>query len=45
MHEIAENRSKALHRPRNHLTTVISNLVMESFTTYQQDAIRFEDDK
>ena len=34
-----------LHRPRNHLTTVISNLVMESFTTYRQDAILFEDDK
>ncbi|MEP7137903.1 MAG: glutamate synthase-related protein, partial [Chloroflexota bacterium] len=34
-----------LHRPRNHLTTVISNLVMESLTTYQQDAVLFEDDK
>src|SRR5258707_8539815 len=34
-----------LHRPRNHLTTVISNLVMESFTTYKQEAILFEDDK
>ncbi|HQX02367.1 MAG TPA: FMN-binding glutamate synthase family protein, partial [Anaerolineales bacterium] len=34
-----------LHRPRNHLTTVISNLVMESFTTYRQDRILFEDDK
>jgi glutamate synthase (NADPH/NADH) large chain len=34
-----------LHRPRNHLTTVISNLVMESFTTYRQDAVLFEDDK
>lgn len=34
-----------LHRPRNHLTTVISNLVMESFTTHKQDAILFEDDK
>ncbi len=34
-----------LHRPRNHLTTVISNLVMESFTTYHQEAILFEDDK
>ncbi|MBL8061492.1 MAG: hypothetical protein JNK32_00615 [Anaerolineales bacterium] len=34
-----------LHRPRNHLTTVISNLIMESFTTYKQDAILFEDDK
>jgi glutamate synthase (NADPH/NADH) large chain len=34
-----------LHRPRNHLTTVISNLVMESFTTYEQDHVLFEDDK
>ena len=34
-----------LHRPRNHLTTVISNLVMESFTTHRQSAILFEDDK
>lgn len=34
-----------LHRPRNHLTTVISNLVMESFTTYRQDSVLFEDDK
>ncbi|MCC7119799.1 MAG: hypothetical protein IT310_14840, partial [Anaerolineales bacterium] len=34
-----------LHRPRNHLTTVISNLVMESFTTYGQSSILFEDDK
>jgi len=34
-----------LHRPRNHLTTVISNLVMESFTAYRQDAVLFEDDK
>jgi glutamate synthase (NADPH/NADH) large chain len=34
-----------LHRPRNHLTTVISNLVMESFTTHKQEAILFEDDK
>jgi glutamate synthase (NADPH/NADH) large chain len=34
-----------LHRPRNHLTTVISNLVMESFTTHRQDAVLFEDDK
>ncbi len=45
MHEMAEIDRGPLHRPRNHLTTVISNLVMESFTTYQQDAIRFEDDK
>ena len=45
MHEMAEIDHGPLHRPRNHLTTVISNLVMESFTTYQQDAIRFEDDK
>ncbi|HSL46997.1 MAG TPA: glutamate synthase-related protein [Anaerolineales bacterium] len=43
--EMAEIDRGPLHRPRNHLTTVISNLVMESFTTYQQDAIRFEDDK
>lgn len=34
-----------LHRPRNHLTTVISNLVMESFTNYRQDSVLFEDDK
>ncbi len=34
-----------LHRPRNHLTTVISNLVMESFTNYRQDNVLFEDDK
>jgi glutamate synthase (NADPH) large chain len=45
VHEMAEIDRGPLHRPRNHLTTVISNLVMESFTTYQQDAIRFEDDK
>ena len=44
-HEMAEIGRGPLHRPRNHLTTVISNLVMESFTTNQQDAIRFEDDK
>ena len=44
-HEMALIDRGPLHRPRNHLTTVISNLVMESFTTYQQDAIRFEDDK
>ena len=34
-----------LHRPRNHLTTVISNLVMESFTNYRQEVVLFEDDK
>jgi glutamate synthase (NADPH/NADH) large chain len=45
LHEMAEIDRGPLHRPRNHLTTVISNLVMESFTAYQQDAIRFEDDK
>lgn len=45
IHEMAEIDRGPLHRPRNHLTTVISNLVMESFTTYQQDAILFEDDK
>ena len=45
IHEMAEIDRGPLHRPRNHLTTVISNLVMESFTAYQQDAIRFEDDK
>ncbi|HET9906838.1 MAG TPA: glutamate synthase-related protein [Anaerolineales bacterium] len=45
VHEMADIDRGPLHRPRNHLTTVISNLVMESFTTYQQDAIRFEDDK
>lgn len=45
MNETAVIDRGPLHRPRNHLTTVISNLVMESFTTYQQDAIRFEDDK
>jgi glutamate synthase (NADPH/NADH) large chain len=44
-HEMAVIDRGPLHRPRNHLTTVISNLVMESFTTYHQDAIRFEDDK
>jgi glutamate synthase (NADPH/NADH) large chain len=42
---LAEIDRGPLHRPRNHLTTVISNLVMESFTTYPQDAILFEDDK
>jgi glutamate synthase (NADPH/NADH) large chain len=44
-HEMALIDRGPLHRPRNHLTTVISNLVMESFTTYRQDAIHFEDDK
>ncbi len=34
-----------LRRPRNHLTTVISNLVMETFTTDRQEVINFEDDK
>lgn len=45
VHETSLIDRGPLHRPRNHLTTVISNLVMESFTTYQQEAIRFEDDK
>ncbi len=45
MHEMAEIDRGPLHRPCNHLTTVISNLVMESFTTYLQDLILFEDDK
>src|SRR5262245_29453569 len=45
VHEMAEIDRGPLHRPRNHLTTVISNLVMESFTTYQQDTVLFEDDK
>lgn len=45
IHEMAEIDRGPLHRPRNHLTTVISNLVMESFTTYQQDNVLFEDDK
>ena len=44
-HEMALIDRGPLHRPRNHLTTVISNLVMESFTTYQQDTVLFEDDK
>jgi len=44
-HEMAILDRGPLHRPRNHLTTVISNLVMESFTTYQQDTVLFEDDK
>ncbi len=34
-----------LRRPRNSLTTVISNLVMETFTTDHQEIINFEDDK
>ena len=45
IHEMAMIDRGPLHRPRNHLTTVISNLVMESFTTYQQDTVLFEDDK
>jgi len=45
LHEMAEIDRGPLHRPRNHLTTVISNLVMESFTTYRQDTVLFEDDK
>jgi glutamate synthase (NADPH) large chain len=45
LHEMAVIDRGPLHRPRNHLTTVISNLVMESFTTYQQDTVLFEDDK
>jgi glutamate synthase (NADPH/NADH) large chain len=45
VHEMAILDRGPLHRPRNHLTTVISNLVMESFTTYQQDTVLFEDDK
>lgn len=45
IHELALIDRGPLHRPRNHLTTVISNLVMESFTTYQQDSVLFEDDK
>ena len=45
VNEMATIDRGPLHRPRNHLTTVISNLVMESFTTYRQDAILFEDDK
>jgi glutamate synthase (NADPH) large chain len=44
-HEMAVIDRGPLHRPRNHLTTVISNLVMESFTTYQQQSVLFEDDK
>ena len=35
--EVAMIDRGPLHRPRNHLTTVISNLVMESFTNYRQD--------
>jgi len=45
LHEMAEIDRGPLHRPRNHLTTVISNLVMESFTNYRQDNVLFEDDK
>jgi glutamate synthase (NADPH) large chain len=45
MNEMAEIDRGPLHRPRNHLTTVISNLVMESFTTYRQASVLFEDDK
>ncbi|MEO5886177.1 MAG: glutamate synthase-related protein [Anaerolineales bacterium] len=45
MNEMAEIDRGPLHRPRNHLTTVISNLVMESFTTYRQESVLFEDDK
>ena len=45
MHEMAMIDRGPLHRPRNHLTTVISNLVMESFTNYRQDNVLFEDDK
>lgn len=44
-HEMAVIDRGPLHRPRNHLTTVISNLVMESFTTHQQQTVLFEDDK
>lgn len=45
LHEAALIDRGPLHRPRNHLTTVISNMVMESFTTYHQNAVLFEDDK
>jgi len=45
VHEMAVIDRGPLHRPRNHLTTVISNLVMESFTNYRQDTVLFEDDK
>jgi len=45
LHEMALIDRGPLHRPRNHLTTVISNLVMESFTTHQQQTVLFEDDK
>jgi glutamate synthase (NADPH/NADH) large chain len=45
VHEMALIDRGPLHRPRNHLTTVISNLVMESFTNYRQDTVLFEDDK
>jgi len=45
INEMAEIDRGPLHRPRNHLTTVISNLIMESFTKYRQDNVLFEDDK
>ncbi|NWG06861.1 MAG: alpha-hydroxy-acid oxidizing protein [Chloroflexi bacterium] len=45
LHEMTLIDRGPLHRPRNHLTTVISNLVMESFTNYRQDTVLFEDDK
>ena len=45
LHEVTLIDRGPLHRPRNHLTTVISNLVMESFTNYRQDHVLFEDDK
>ena len=45
IHDMAVIDRGPLHRPRNHLTTVISNLVMESFTNYRQDTVLFEDDK
>jgi glutamate synthase (NADPH/NADH) large chain len=45
VHEVALIDRGPLHRPRNHLTTVISNLVMESFTNYRQETVLFEDDK
>jgi glutamate synthase (NADPH/NADH) large chain len=45
VHDMAVIDRGPLHRPRNHLTTVISNMVMESFTTHRQDSVLFEDDK
>lgn len=47
IHEHAFIDRGPLRRPRNHLTTVISNLVMETFTTDRslERAIQFEDDK